>query len=462
MFALVLAVAGCGRFGFDAGGAGDARSGDGGGGTSDGATTGPTGARYGLVLDGNAKPALVAGRDGKVAVAESFVSATTIAGVALAGHAQFESYGLVWLDPGGVPGASSVFDSNDICELRDLGASATGVVATGYSQSGATTPAYGACSLTTAHQDGVAIGVDMAGAQHLDMHAISTSINVQGWTATTFDDDAIGIAGVYGSIGKIGTQSLPATSSDENAYYTRVDPATGEPSWLFGVTSPGLTYANGLDALGGDACVMGSFSGAVTVLGASMTSSGANDVWIARLDPSGHARWIAQLGGLGDDGGSTGTVVATADGGCTAAFPSTGDLIIGGATLPVSAGPAALLHFDGSGAYAGGARTSAWYQLAQVGGRVFGTVTCAAPCMIGSIAYTPATSDVIVMSLDDVTAPVILATARGGATLEWLAAVPPDAIAFTCAITAPVAFGLDVLIPTGATSTAVAVVGVGD
>jgi hypothetical protein len=456
--ATACALAACGRldFGLHGGGAGDGATGP------DAMTTGAVGPRYAELLDGNGGTPLVGGTLGQVAVAEQFTTAMSIAGVPLAGQAMYESWGLLWLDGSGAPAATSVLDSTSICDLRALAASATGVIAAGLANSGTTDPALGACAIATARQDGVAIGIDTSGNQQLSAHVVSSSMNDQGWFAATFADGSIAAAGIYGAAGSLGSQAFPATTSDENAWFARVDPTTGEPIWLTTVTVASETFAGPIGADGDELCMMGSFSGSATVLGTQMTAVGSNDEWVARVDATGAPKFVRQVGTTGDESTTASlAIVATADGGCTASFDAGGDLVLDSISLPLAGGPAVLLHFGPTGSLAAGQRMAAVPHLARVPGGTYAALACSQPCELGGATYTPVGDDVAVFSLDDALDGTEIAAVTGGASTFWgFAGVPPDALAIGFVVSTATTFGSTVLPQQATAENAIAVLGV--
>jgi hypothetical protein len=457
--AVAIAHAACGRFDFALRGE---SGGDAGPTGTDAIATGSASPRYAEILDGNGGTPLVAGAQGEVAVAETFVTATTIAGIALTGQAMYESWGLVWLDGSGAPASTSVLDSTSICELRALASAGSGVIAAGIAESGATTPALGACAIATARQDGVAISVATDGSQTLGAHLASSAMNDQSWFAAAFGDGTIATDGIYGTAGTLGSQMLPGTTSDENAWFARVDPTTGEPLWVTTVTTADDDYAGPIAADGEELCMMGSFSNTVTVLGTQLTSAGGADEWVARVDATGAAKFVRQVGTTGAESTTMSlAIAATADGGCTASFKAGGDLVLDSISLPVADGPAVLLHFGPTGALSAGQRLAAVPSLARVAGGTYAAVACAQPCELGGATYTPVASDVAIFSLDDALDASPLAAVTGGvSTLYAFAAVPPDALAIGFSFIAPTTFGPTVLPEQGTAENAIAVLGV--
>ena len=51
----------------------------------------------------------------------------------------------------------------------------------------------------------------------------------------------------------------------------------------------------------GNAIWVGMFEGTIDIGGASLTSAGGGDMFVAKIDPSGHALWARSLGGAGEE-----------------------------------------------------------------------------------------------------------------------------------------------------------------
>ncbi len=462
-YAVLVALAACGRIHFRAVGGGDDGGDDGDGQVDAPPSTGAVGARYLIALDANAVPPPVAGSNGRVAVAENFQGATTIAGRAFTGLAMYQSGALLWFDPAGVPAVSSVVDSTSICSVRRLGNTAAndGVLTVGYSQAGTTTPADGPCAIATSRQDAIAINVDPTGVQTLAGHFTSKSMNSQGWYAAGFADGSVALSGIYGDNGNIGSTMLPAAGSDENPYFARIDPATGEARWIASVFSTDDIFAGPIDPQGDDLCITGAIVNTATVLGTQLTSIGLVDDFVARVDGTGNPRFVRAFGSTGNDSTTEGlSVAATSDGGCTVAAQVPADLTIDGLSLPVSGGGAVLLRFDATGTAVAGARAPTGLIIGRLGDRIYGAGPCGGICTIAGAPYTAVGTDIVFAAFDaNAHGTVIGALTGGAATLDRFSPIPPDALAVTFAVgTSAVAFGGVALNAPG--SSALAVLGV--
>lgn len=417
--ALMLFLAACGRIGFadhhdSVVGDDDASV------TTDGSVDAPPGTSYLVKLNSGSAGAVVAGANGKVAVAEDFQGATTIAGQAFTGHAMYNSAALLWFDGTGTAIASSVLDSTSVCSVRELGRLGDRVLGIGYTISGADMPSYGACAIATSRQDAYAIAVDSAGAQAMLGHAVSSAGNVQGWYATGFDDGSLAFAGVYDTNGHIGSSLFPSTSSDEEPFFARVDPATGEARWLSIIQGGDENFAGPMDTRGDEVCVTGGFVSSQTIFGAPLVSKGGVDQFVTRIDATGNPKFVRGYGSPGEESSTHGTsVVATADGGCTVSTSLAQPITLD--TIALEAGQI-LVHFDAAGTTTSAVNIPVDTVIARIGDRVY--------------AAEPNNGDIDLVSIDDATT---LATIKGGA-LTRFAAIPPNQLAVTFLAAPPTTF----------------------
>lgn len=411
--ALLLLFAACGRIGFaDARQAGDDAVDAA---ITDGSSTDAApGKSYLIKLDNNGTTAVVAGANGRVAVAEGFQSATTIAGHAFTGHAMYTSSAVLWLDENGAPTTGSVLDSTSICSIRQLGNAPGGVIALGYTISGTNEPAYGPCAIATSRQDAFAISVAPDGTQALVGHAVSSAGNIQGWYATGYDDGALAFSGVYDTNGSLGTKSFSSTTSDEEPFYARI--VGGEPAWLSIIASADENFAGPMDARGDELCVTGGFVGSITAFGTAMTSVGDVDQWVARVDATGNAKFVGHYGSTASESTTAQlSVVATADGGCTVASEAGGDLAL------APGNGAVIVHYDATGT-ATAVRAAPGTLLTRLGDRVF--------------AAEPNGTNIDLVELATNTT---LATISGGDLVRFTA-VPPNLLAVSFVAAPPTAF----------------------
>lgn len=443
--ALACALAGCGRLGFDPTtvAISDAATSDGAG---DAPSTGPTGPRW-LSHIATAGTVLVTGAAGEVVAATAFTGSLAGDGFAVTGMAPFGSVAAVRYDAQGNVASTAVLDSTSRCDLRGLGIRGNDAIVLGYAQGGTTTPALGPCAVASGHQDPVAIGVDRQGNQYLVAHWVAAGANAQAFDVAAFADGTVAIAGVYSSGLTIGG-ALPTAGFDPNAYLARTADAAATPSWATAITAPATLYPGPLAASGDELCALGSFSGSATILGHPLTSLGGIDGWVARIDGTGAARFVRQLGSTSDDTASGNGGMVADGGGCAAGLTLAADATVDGVVLPVSQGPGAVVWFDATGAATAGIRLPASPLLASAGGRIYAAMTVTAPLAIGPDVYTPAGSDVIVVEVDrsGLRRLVGAVTGTGDQVLSTgfpsgFAAIAPDAVAISVRSTGQLVFG---------------------
>ena len=100
---------------------------------------------------------------------------------------------------------------------------------------------------------------------------------------------------------QLGSTAL-VTAGGYDVYAARLDGSTGAWRWAVRAGSTAGDEAFGICAdAAGNALVCGSFTGTVPFGGTSLTSAGAADAFVARLDPAGAWQWASGGGGLSND-----------------------------------------------------------------------------------------------------------------------------------------------------------------
>jgi hypothetical protein len=107
------------------------------------------------------------------------------------------------------------------------------------------------------------------------------------------------LGGIFqGSIDFGGAAFTLASAGNTDVFLAKLD-ATGAPLWAkgFGDLNQQTLHARGLavDAAG-DAVLSGSYQGSIDFGGGPLTSAGGNDVFLAKLDPSGGQLWAKSFG----------------------------------------------------------------------------------------------------------------------------------------------------------------------
>jgi len=118
-----------------------------------------------------------------------------------------------------------------------------------------------------------------------------------------------------------------------DAFALKLDGATGAPLWAARIGGAGEDQAQGVavDAQGA-AFVAGRFSGSASAGGVALTSAGLTDAFVAKLDASGNVAWAKRFGGAdADQAYDVGVEASTGQAVVVGAFSTT--INFGGATL---------------------------------------------------------------------------------------------------------------------------------
>jgi len=111
------------------------------------------------------------------------------------------------------------------------------------------------------------------------------------------------ITGLFSNTANFGSHTLTASGDSIDIFVAKLDPAG---NWLWAVKAGGLDSDEGsgiaLDGAG-NAYVTGRFRGTATFGSHTLTSNGYNDVFAAKLDPSGNWLWAVNAGGMSSDWG---------------------------------------------------------------------------------------------------------------------------------------------------------------
>jgi hypothetical protein len=113
------------------------------------------------------------------------------------------------------------------------------------------------------------------------------------------DGSAI-VVGSFTGTAQFGGATL-TSAGDRDVFVARIDP-NGSWTWAKSAGGGGSDQANGVSALpDGGAIVVGRFTGAATFGNETLNSAGSNDVFVARVDPDGNWSWATNAGGTGND-----------------------------------------------------------------------------------------------------------------------------------------------------------------
>jgi hypothetical protein len=209
------------------------------------------------------------------------------------------------------------------------------------------------------------------------------------------------LAGTYDTSIAFGGPALtPAGTATAGDFVVALDAAAGGYQWSQNLPSTGSLYA-AVDA-NQNVVLAGSYSGTVSVGGSTLTSVGSDDIFVARLDPSGNPLWAKSFGGPGDD--EVGALSVDASGGPVLSGLSTSGVDFGGGTLPLNASYAVRL--SNSGSFGWSLSLGSGAQIQSVAGDASGNVLLAGsasgPITVGSTTLPESSSgfDFLALELD--------------------------------------------------------------
>jgi hypothetical protein len=439
----LLAVAACGRFGFDStSSVGGDGGGGGGDGTGDAQLTGVVGPRW-FTTFGSNQFLMAAGSNGEAVASADFALSIKIGAQTITAQGPYQSSVVARFARDGTLMSYAVLDATGRCDMRSLTMVGDSVMTAGLT-AGGLMPTYGPCAISTGPQQPIGFVIDPQGNVSPSFTFVSSGANAQGWGVKAFGDGSLAMNGVYGSRLTIGSTALPAAPTD-NGWFARVPAAGGDPIWHTEVVSTTQTWAGPMSTDGTDACLVGAYTSAATAFGTALTAHGSTDSFVARVDATGTPRFLRELGTSGQDSSADYSVIALPDGGCFVSLLAPGDLTIDGMTFLVSDGPGLLLHLDPTGVVIGGTRLPSAMELATDGHYVFGTVTVSAPTAFGGMVYTPQGDDVVIVQLDAADTPRMVGVVGGAGDqvrepFSALAVIAPDALAITVSSTGALTF----------------------
>ncbi len=423
---LLLAVAACGRLGFEGGPGEDARP-------PDDATGSAGPVRWAVTIGNNVRFMPLAGTAGAPVIAYAFNGSTTIAGQPLTGTATNLSSAVARFDATGSLVSATVLDASTTCDLRGITMRGDTALVAGlaFGNGGG-----GACNVSAARQDPIILSVDPAGIVARVALGTASGSNAQAWNVRVLPDDTILTSGIYSMGLAFGATALPAAGADPNGYIAHLSDAQPDALWAIGMTG-GMQVTAGPIALdGSELCMLGGYQGAgLTEFGKALPYVGSADALLARLDATGTARFVRGFGSPGQDSYFNEGSVAALGGGCIGSIAAPGDVTIDGTLLPASDGAGIVAWFDSTGALTGAYRLPSTAELAVVGTRVIGAYTVSAPVTIGGTTYTPRGEDIVVVELS-ASGPTRLLGVVGGdgdQSIIRLAAIGPSTIAMTLA-----------------------------
>jgi hypothetical protein len=163
------------------------------------------------------------------------------------------------------------------------------------------------------------------------------------------DDGGAFITGWIVGTAAFGTTSLTSGGA-EDAFVARID-ATG--AWVWATRAGGIAVAGGRAVSAtpdGGAVVAGIFAGTSTFGPATLVSAGAFDAFVAKVSPAGAWSWASRAGGPGGDAARG--IVALPDGGAVVVGGFQGTVAFAGhVAVATGDNDAFVAHVDGNGAW---------------------------------------------------------------------------------------------------------------
>ena len=192
------------------------------------------------------------------------------------------------------------------------------------------TATFGTTTLTSAGDDDVFVAkVDASGSYVWATQAGSSSDDVGKGISALPDGSAV-VTGYFQSTATFGSTTLTSTG-DADVFVAKVD-RSGTYVWATRASGSSDDVGYGISALpDGSSTVTGYFQGTATFGSTTLTSAGNQDVFVAKMDPSGAWVWATPAGGaLADNGYGISTLP---DGSSTVTGPFRGTATFGSTTL---------------------------------------------------------------------------------------------------------------------------------
>ncbi len=312
-------------------------------------------------------------------------------------------------------------------------------ILTGYFRGTAT---FGSTTLTsTGGSDDIFVAkVDASGSFVWATQAGGTTSTDEGVGVSTLADGSTIVTGVFEGPATFGSTTLAGTGAAD-IFVAKINPS-GSFVWVTqaGGTSTDEAFRTSTLA-DGSAIVEGYFTGAASFGPFTLTSAGAQDYFVAKVDSSGTFLWATRAGGTGDDGTESWGVSALVDGSAivSGSFQNTADF---GSTTLTSAGDwdVFVAKVDSSGSFlwatqgGGSGADLGW----DVGTLADGSAIVAGPfdgtATFGSSTLTSFRADVFAVKVVSPSAAPgsVTATAGSGqATVSWAVPVYSGGAAIT-------------------------------
>jgi hypothetical protein len=163
---------------------------------------------------------------------------------------------------------------------------------------------FGATTLTSSGNEDIFIAkLDINGNWLWAKQAGGTSYDI-GYGIAVDDNGNSYVTGYFSSIATFGNTTLTSSSSEYADIFVAKLDSSG--NWLWAKKAGGTSWDHGygiaVDA-NGNSYVTGYFYGSATFGTTTLTSSGSYDIFVAKMDSNGNWLWVKQAGGTNEDGG---------------------------------------------------------------------------------------------------------------------------------------------------------------
>lgn len=177
---------------------------------------------------------------------------------------------------------------------------------------------------------------------------------------TALPDGTSIITGEFFQDASFGSITLNSGGRNVDVFVAKLS-AVGEFLWAVRAGGTGADAGYGVAVAADGSCyVTGAFNGTATFGGVTLVSAGAEDVFIAKLDPQGSVLWARRAGGTGSQ--IARAISVSADGSAILAGSYTLSATFGSVTLPSAGNQSFVAKIDSTGSFlwATRASTSDW------------------------------------------------------------------------------------------------------
>ena len=176
-----------------------------------------------------------------------------------------------------------------------------------------------------------------AAAEFSDAGSAGGAGNDSGLAIAHLDDGSSIVTGYFGTSATFGSTTITGSG---NAAFVAKRGASGDWLWATSVGGTGTSSGYAVSTLDdGSSVITGEFTGTVSFGTTSLTSAGAEDVFVAKIDAAGQWLWAARAGGTAGDQGldvstlADGSSIVTGSFRDSAAFGSTTLTSLGGSDI---------------------------------------------------------------------------------------------------------------------------------